>query len=588
MNPIDIIKHSYKDFWLYKRDYLKASVLFNLLKIAIISPILGFLGKQVLKINGFDGITESTLFSLFKNPTSLAFILLILLIFIFAIFFEFGLYFLYADHHGKYPLKFRESFVKLLKKLRYFVSFQAILFLIYFLLMLPLTSIGLEGSFTNDLYIPYFITDELMKSTTGKIGYFALLALIFYLSMRLIYSIPYFVFNESSTILGGIKYSWQFTKHQLAKTVLSIGGVVAIHSLLTFLGIAILFLPVMLIEKIALPVAPYIAALSLSLIEILSFIAFSMLQALVAEAIVTLLKNTKEHNEPVEKTIYPKRQLKLIIPVLAIGLAIMTFFNYSYLTNNIYAPSTLIISHRGVTDDAIENTTTAIIAAKEDQADMVEIDVQQTKDREFVLFHDETLKRLSNSSKKINDLTLAQLQKITLREGDKTDKIPTLKEVLTLADELNLRLLIEVKFKEEADGRNEAELINLLYERNLLSRHYVQGLNQAQIESFEVGAPEVNTGFIVAFNLGSLPKTSADFMVMEEFSFSQKNLETAHKRQQQLFAWTINKQALMRKYISMGADAIITDHPKDAQIIKQQLSENMSFTDRIKKYLDIK
>ncbi|TLG79616.1 glycerophosphoryl diester phosphodiesterase membrane domain-containing protein [Vagococcus zengguangii] len=588
MNPIAVIKHAYQDFWLYKRDYIKANVLFNLLRIAIISPILGFLGQQILKINGFDGITESTIFSLFKNPKSFALIILIVLIFIFAIFFEFGLYFLYADHHGRNPLKFRQSLLKLFKKLRYFVSFQALLFLIYFVLMIPLASIGLEGSFTSDLYIPYFITDELMKSLSGKLLYFGVSALIFYLSIRLIYSIPYFVFNESSTILGGIKYSWQFTKKKLFTTLISLGGVVLLHSLLTFLGIVLLFLPVMLVEKIALPVAPYVSAVCLSLIEILLFIAFSMLQALVAEVIVTLLKDTEELEHPTEKTIYPKKYLRILLPMMLIGFVVMTFFNYSYLTNNVYAPSTLIISHRGVTENAIENTKSAIIAAKEADADMVEIDIQQTKDREFVLFHDETLRRLGGSSQKISDLTLEEVQAITLQEGRMKDKIPTLEDVLTLADDLNLRLLIELKFTEEADGRNEAELINLLYDRDLLSRHYVQGLNQTQIESFEVGAPAVNTGFIVAFNLGSLPKTSADFMVMEEFSFNQNNLETAHKRQQQLFAWTINKQSLMRKYISMGADAIITDYPDEAQEIKQKLSENMSFTDRIKKYLEIR
>ncbi|MGX6961252.1 glycerophosphoryl diester phosphodiesterase membrane domain-containing protein [Vagococcus xieshaowenii] len=588
MQPIAVIKHAYQDFWIYKRDYIKASVLFNLLRIAIISPILGFLGKQILKINGFDGITESTIFSLFKNPTSLALIALILLIFIFAIFFEFGLYFLYADHHDKYPLKFRQSLMKLLRKLRYFVSFQAVLFLIYFVLMIPLASIGLEGSFTSDLYIPHFITDELMKTTSGKLLYGASLALIFYVSMRLIYSIPYFVFNEKSTILGGINYSWQFTKRTLITTLLSLGGIVAIHSVITLLGIGLLFLPVMFIETVALPVAPYVSAICLTLIEVLLFVSFSMLQALFAEAIVTLLKNSEEIEHPISKTIYPTKHTRIVYPVIGIGLAIMTFFNYSYLTNNIYAPSTMIISHRGVTTDAIENTKSAIIAAKKEGADMVEIDVQQTKDRQFVLFHDDTLRRLGNSSKKISELTLEEVKQITLQEGNLKDKIPTLEDVLSLTDDLNMRLLIELKFEEEADGRNEAELINMLYDRDLLSRHYVQGLNQTQIESFEIGAPEVNTGYIVAFNLGSLPKTSADFMVMEEFSFNQNNLETAHKRQQQLFAWTINKQSLMRKYISMGADAIITDHPEQAQLIKQQLSENMSFTDRIKKYLDLR
>lgn len=60
----------------------------------------------------------------------------------------------------------------------------------------------------------------------------------------------------------------------------------------------------------------------------------------------------------------------------------------------LYEPNTKIIAHRGDTMNAVENTVEAIESAAEAGADYSEIDIQETKDHQFVVFHDMTLRRL--------------------------------------------------------------------------------------------------------------------------------------------------------------------------------------------------
>ena len=87
-------------------------------------------------------------------------------------------------------------------------------------------------------------------------------------------------------------------------------------------------------------------------------------------------------------------------------------------------------AHRGLHDgtpQAPENSMAAFKRAKE-AGYGVEFDVQYTLDRQAVVFHDETLKRVCGVDKKVRELTYAQLQEYTLLGGQ--ERIPLLSQVL--------------------------------------------------------------------------------------------------------------------------------------------------------------
>jgi len=103
---------------------------------------------------------------------------------------------------------------------------------------------------------------------------------------------------------------------------------------------------------------------------------------------------------------------------------------------------TKIIGHRGAAGLALENSLSSIKLALSMEVDAVEFDVRLTKDSELVLSHDATLARVSNTDFRIKDLTTGELAAVKLSNGE---NVPTLREVLELFKETNIRAIIELK-----------------------------------------------------------------------------------------------------------------------------------------------
>lgn len=117
----------------------------------------------------------------------------------------------------------------------------------------------------------------------------------------------------------------------------------------------------------------------------------------------------------------------------------------------------LPITHRALHDRAagrIENSPSAIKAAVA-AGYGIEIDLQLSSDGVAMVFHDETLDRLTDEVGPVNALTAAELSRIRLNRA--TDTIPTLTEVLTLIDS-KVPLLIEIKDQSLVMGPTDGRL----------------------------------------------------------------------------------------------------------------------------------
>ncbi len=96
----------------------------------------------------------------------------------------------------------------------------------------------------------------------------------------------------------------------------------------------------------------------------------------------------------------------------------------------------LVVAHRGAWREAPENSLAAIEASIAMGCDMVEIDVRQARDGGFVLMHDTTLDRTTETTGPVNARTTDELTALRLRdhEGSLTDhRVPTLREALETA-----------------------------------------------------------------------------------------------------------------------------------------------------------
>lgn len=101
------------------------------------------------------------------------------------------------------------------------------------------------------------------------------------------------------------------------------------------------------------------------------------------------------------------------------------------------------IAHRGLFDQKKrpENSLAAFQYAV-DQGFAIELDIQETKDGELVIFHDWDLMRMCHDSRKVCDVTYEELSKLSLLSSNQ--KIPTLDQALSVIDG-KVGLLAEIK-----------------------------------------------------------------------------------------------------------------------------------------------
>jgi glycerophosphoryl diester phosphodiesterase len=120
----------------------------------------------------------------------------------------------------------------------------------------------------------------------------------------------------------------------------------------------------------------------------------------------------------------------------------------------------LIIAHRGDSAHRPENTIAAFKSALDLGADLLELDVQLTKDGHVVVIHDGSVDRTTDGRGRVADMTLAELRKLSAgypeRFGDRfaSERIPTLAEALTLARG-RAKVMIEIKKESISDSEDE-------------------------------------------------------------------------------------------------------------------------------------
>ena len=155
----------------------------------------------------------------------------------------------------------------------------------------------------------------------------------------------------------------------------------------------------------------------------------------------------------------------------------------------------LPITHRALHDRSkgrIENSAAAIKAAVA-AGYGIEVDLQLSKDGAAMVFHADTLDRLTGETGPVSARTAAELGRIRLKES--TDTIPTLVEVLALIGG-RVPILIEIKDQSlvmgPTDGRLEAATAEAL--RSYRGDVAVMSFNPAAVAHMARLSPEVPRG----------------------------------------------------------------------------------------------
>ncbi len=112
------------------------------------------------------------------------------------------------------------------------------------------------------------------------------------------------------------------------------------------------------------------------------------------------------------------------------------------------------IAHRGLHDVAngiVENSRSAVAAAIE-HGYAIEVDLQVTRDGEAVVFHDETLDRLTDEKGPVVERTLAELTAIRYRDG-----ADTITPLAGLLEQVGAAVPLVIELKTLWDGADRLE-----------------------------------------------------------------------------------------------------------------------------------
>lgn len=239
--------------------------------------------------------------------------------------------------------------------------------------------------------------------------------------------------------------------------------------------------------------------------------------------------------------------------------------------------TTEVIAHRGGGDLSTENTVESIRAAIEAGATASEIDVQRTADGHYVIFHDNTLKRLCNDPRTIQELTLEEIKKlrITAPDGHRV-RIATLEEILNTAKD-EIKLYIELKGK-SAGMQMANNVYQMLVERNMVNQVRIISLNANLITQVEKTYPDVETEYLCYIAYGQIESMEVDAIGLEEELATTKRIDDLHDAGKKVDVWTANSFGSIIRFMVSNVDGIITDSVQLAMSIKDGKSDSPDFT----------
>jgi glycerophosphoryl diester phosphodiesterase len=159
-----------------------------------------------------------------------------------------------------------------------------------------------------------------------------------------------------------------------------------------------------------------------------------------------------------------------------------------------------VIAHRGFSSRYPENTMLAFERALDLGADGAEFDVQLTKDGIPVVFHDESLQRITDDPRLIKDLTLEELKQFDLSYKFAgvcpVQRIPTLEEYCSLVQDRDFLSILEFKTAIfEYDGI-EQKVIDMIRRFDLSKRVVLSSFNHYTLLRCKTIAPDLPCGIL--------------------------------------------------------------------------------------------
>ena len=568
----------------YKFTYISIAAIIQLILVCSLW-LIARIFQLALTLAGEEHLDKNNILHILTNPYSFIILNLLILIVAFFMFIEFSI--LTFTIYGQLTDK-KYSYRKILKnawnKTKNLAGFQTLFFIIYFIITIPTINLGVKSVLAKNLFIPKFISGEIMKTNSGFIIWGSIMIVFAYINLRLIFTLPLTAVGDEN-ILDSIKRSWELTKTGKRKLIITIILFETIYIIIAVILIGVITFLCICVDKDG--NNPIVQTLFFSAISAIIFFIGVLSKITVITSLVTVLIDQNEISEELVNNLNEnKKKSRLAATFTTIIIIIAAIINGFNIYGNGVNKNSETIAHRGYVYKGVENSIEALEGAAEVGANYVELDILLTKDNKFVVMHDYNLKRLAGINKQVKDMNYDEVVGLPIKQGDYTSKIPSLEEFVNKAKDLNMKLVIELK----PHGGEPSNYVDILIEeikRLKLENYKFMSLNSKVMEELETKAPNLETGYVIPLQFGNFHQSNVDFFVIEDFSYRDRLVEQAKKQNKKVFVWTINDPALITKYLQSPADGIITDEPELVKEEKNILENDYTYYDKILRLVNI-
>ena len=231
----------------------------------------------------------------------------------------------------------------------------------------------------------------------------------------------------------------------------------------------------------------------------------------------------------------------------------------------------MVVAHRGFSGAAPENTLVAFRQAIEIGSDMIELDIQLSKDGRIVVMHDETLERTTNGRGKVVDHNLKELKKLDAGScfGPEFsgERIPTLQEVLDLAKG---RVLVNIEIKNPTHGQYPItdladKSLQAVKKTGMVDRVIFSSFNPVSLEHIQKIESRAWVALLFHRPWNSFLEMTLgkeyEVLNLRNIHLTKEKISQVHKEGMKVNVYTVNTEEELEQFVRWGADGIITNYP---------------------------
>ena len=583
MSAWQTFKNGTRQFFKDILQYLWLFFTLNVL-LLLVGGAFSWATSNALKTQGIPYLSFNNLNLLLEKPLALVLLILLLLLFLGAVFYQFtflllGILQIRQDHRFHFKGVTKASF-KVLKKQG---ARSWLFFFGYFVVIVPFGNLIFQSNLLTKFVIPDFIVEFLSQRIPYLVGLLAFGLLVWYLAIRFIYTLPLMIL-ERKKAGEAVKASWSMTNKRLWFIIRNIAFVTIAVFVSTYVIYVLLYLLQLKLDTLSDTISLLGGILNLTVVQFLQFVSNAWLSVLLINFLYTQLN---VQAETTTKVAFDKETKRNKLVTIGMGLGLFTIFGGYIIFNAVYLTGLLeskplIISHRGVTNsNGVQNTIPAMERTIKFKPDYIEIDVQETKDHQFIVMHDFNLRALTGVNKRPNQLTLKELTNMNVTENGQTAKMVSFDDYLAKANQLKQRLLIEIKTTPQ-DSPDLVQRFVKQYRENILENgHILHTLTYDTAMALKKEEPRFYVGYVIPFNIVGPPKMPVDFFTMEYSTMNRNFVNAAHHDGKKVYAWTANDEDVMTRMIFYGVDGIITDQLSLLNETMKTDLENPTYSDKL-------